>query len=173
MIELIKQKVNLSDKTKAKIDKAFDWVNLGFDCFSITFLYAAFGAILCFVFSIILHVWDHNPDSHTALMVLGGFCVAFGCLDAWKKNKKKLFARPVEAKTKAKAPTAGKSSEKPYLFRTDALILAGAVDYLLAVKPDYYNRIELEEARRHLQAGLELFKKQKSANSEKGEKSEG
>lgn len=165
MIELIKQKLDLSDKTKTKIDKAFDWVNLGFDCFSITFLYAAFGAILCFVFSIILHVWNHNPDSHTALMVLGGFCVAFGCLDAWKKNKKKLFAKPVDALV------AGKSSEKPYLFRTDALILAGAVDYLLAVKPDYYNRIELEEARRHLQAGLKLFKKQKNgemnATSEK------
>lgn len=139
---------------REKINKVLNEFLLGFGFCADWFCMAFWNAVLCvfmaYMASILWTLWEKTEENHLPLIALLTVCVVIALWDVCVERKQKKAIEAIKA---------AKVKKTASLSKADALTIAGAVDFLSAVQPDYYNSAELQEARHRLQAAIDALDK--------------
>ncbi len=145
---------------REKLNKVLSRFLYGFGFCADWFCMAFWNAVVCifmaYMASILWTLWEKTEENHWPLIALLTACIVIALWDVCTKRKEKKAAEASQASEAAKA------KKTASLSKADALTLAGAVDFLSAVQPDYYNSAEVQAARRRLQSAIDALEKAKA-----------
>lgn len=142
---------------REKISKVFNKFLFGFgfcaDWLCMAFWNAVFCVFIAYMASILWTLWEKTEENHLPLIALLTVCVVVALWDVCVERKHKKAIEAIKA---------AKVKKTASLSKADALTIAGAVDFLSAAHPDYYNSAELQEARHRLQAAIDALENTKT-----------
>ena len=145
--------MHINQKIRESIGKVLNKFVFGFgfctDWFCKAFWNAVFCVFMAYMASILWTLWEKTEANHLPLIALLTVCVVIALWDVCVERRQK---KSIEA---IKALKAAKVKKTANLSKADALTIAGAIDFLSATCPDYYNSAELQEARHRLQTAID------------------
>lgn len=144
--------MHINPKIREAIGRVLDWAGFGIDWVLAAFSYTIVCTFMAYMATIIWTLWEKTPDNHSSLIFMFAICFSVGFWETVTKRRKKMAEKAEKAAPKKTAS----------LSKADALTIAGAIDFLSATCPDYYNSAELQEARHRLQAAIDDLDKAKT-----------